>query len=80
MEKLAQFWKAWSEDDGRIEQADTWADVMSNIVVKEVAALVPDDSWERYRCDLVAKRAVPSVPSTVASQEEEEGEEGQERR
>ena len=41
LEELAEFWKVRSDCARPIEQAVTWADVTSNILVKKVAARAP---------------------------------------
>ena len=51
---LAEFWKVWSEYGRPIEQPVTWADVKSNIVVKEVADPATSRSWKIYEAALVS--------------------------
>ena len=41
------------ECDWPLEQAEAWADVKANVVVKEVDALVSCDSWELWSATLV---------------------------
>ena len=42
LEELAALWRAWSDQDRSNRQSVTWADVKTNVVVKQVAS--PDSS------------------------------------
>ena len=69
MEELAEFWRAWSEYNRPIQQAVTWADVKSNIVVKEVAAPATTSFWTFYQAALMLMEcdAPSSSPTAAAS-------------
>ena len=53
LEQLAEFGKVWSVYDRPMEQAVTWADVKSDIVVREVGAPATSASWETYEAALI---------------------------
>ena len=53
LEQLAEFGKVWSVYDRPMDQAVTWADVKSDIVVREVAAPATSASWETYEAALI---------------------------